>query len=129
MVPATSSPTLPRPLPFSPHAHYHAAFWHGITFNFRPRAPPEYLNTDFQPIKTLIFTPMIIITQPMSHSIRLPCQALMPTSPSSRILLIQRWKICHHRNGLYRSRNPYSPFYLLSNMITLLSRNSLVFLY
>jgi len=49
---------------------YHAAFRHGITFNFRPQAPPKYLNTDFHLIKTLILTPTIIIAQPTSHRIR-----------------------------------------------------------
>src|SRR5882672_55240 len=43
---------------------YHAAFRHGITFNFQPHALPEYLNTNFQSVKTLIFTPTIIISQP-----------------------------------------------------------------
>src|SRR5882672_3106255 len=45
-------------------AQYHAAFWHGITFNFQPHALPEYLNTEFQSVKTLLFTPIIIISQP-----------------------------------------------------------------
>src|SRR5882672_7938415 len=69
--------------------HYHTAFRHRSTFNFQPHTPPEYLNTDFQPIKTLIFTPTIIIAQPTSHSIRLSCRAPTPTFPSSKILLIE----------------------------------------
>src|SRR5882672_4904746 len=43
---------------------YHAAFQHRITFNFQPHALPEYLNTEFQSVKPLLFTPMIIISQP-----------------------------------------------------------------
>src|SRR5882672_457256 len=43
---------------------YHAAFRHGITFNFRPHALPDYLNTEFQSVKTFLFKPTIIISQP-----------------------------------------------------------------
>src|SRR5882672_9533308 len=45
-------------------ACYHTAFRHGITFNFQPHALPEYLNTEFQSVKTFLFTPIIIISQP-----------------------------------------------------------------
>ena len=44
---------------------YHAAFRHRITFNFRPHALLDYLNTEFQSVNTLLFTPTIIISQPL----------------------------------------------------------------
>src|SRR5882672_7625225 len=59
--------------------HYHAVFLHGITFNFRPYAPPEYLKTDFKPIKNphlytndhhhtaYISQPSIIMPSPYSN--------------------------------------------------------------
>src|SRR5882672_4608523 len=60
--------------------HYHAVFLHGITFNFRPYAPPEYLKTDFKPIKNphlytndhhctaYISQPSIIMPSPYSNT-------------------------------------------------------------